>query len=369
MSRGRILAIGGAILAVLLIIVGFQSFYIVDPTRYGLVLRFGEPVDTALEPGLYFKIPFIDNVEYVERRIISFSPPPQTTLQEENEIVAGDQRRINVLVFGRYRVTNPLEFYRTVRTVEVANSRLLAILDAAVRQVLGEASFQQIVRDERAELMEEITALVAQNAAEELGVEVIDVRIQRVDVPEDNANAIYARMQTERQQEARLIRAQGEEAARIIRAAADRQVTVTVANAQRDAEILRGAGDAEANRLYAEAYGVDEDFFQFYRSMQAYLQALNGRTTTLMLSPTSDFFRFFDQIGEIEVAPTPLAPEMVPEVPELPEVPAVPEIEVPAVDPIVVPGDDLLVPAPAETPAGEAAPAEGGAPGAAPAGP
>lgn len=339
MTRGRFLAIGSAVVVAILVVVGFQSFYIVDPTRYALVLRFGEPVDSALEPGLYFKLPFIDNVQYVERRIISFSPPAQTTLQEENEIVAGDQRRINVLAFGRYRVTNPLEFYRTVRTVEVANSRLLSILDASVRRVLGEATFADIIRDDRSGLMQQITDLVSAEAAVELGVEVIDVRIQRIDLPEANALRIYERMQTERQQEAALIRAEGEEAARRIRAAADNEVTVTVANAERDAQILRGAGDAEANRLFAEAYGVDVGFFEFFRSMEAYTQALVGDTTTMMLSPNSDFFRYFNQIGAIDVPPTPLDPELlldvpIPEAVELPDLLVEPDAEAaPAAEP------------------------------------
>lgn len=344
MSRGRFLAIGGIVVAAVLILVGFQAVYIVNPTRYALVLRFGEPVDTALEPGLYFKVPFIDNVQYIERRIISFSPPPQTTLQEENEIVAGDQRRINVLAFGRYRVTDPLLFYQSVRTVAVANSRLLSILDASVRSILGDASFQEIIRDDRDGLMEDITRRVAAEA-DVIGVEIIDVRIQRVDLPEDNATRIYVRMQTERQQEAALIRAQGEEAARRIEAAADREVTVTVANANRDAEVLRGAGDAEANRLYAEAYGVDTDFFQFFRSMQAYEQGLTGNTTTMMLTPTSDFFRFFNQIGAIDVPPAPLDPDMLPDVPEpevleLPDPLAVPPLE----DPVAPVEEDALAP-------------------------
>jgi membrane protease subunit HflC len=330
MTRGRFFAVGAAIVAVVLAIVGLQSIFVVDPTKYALVLRFGEPVDTALEPGLYLKVPFIDNVVYLEKRLLGFSPPVQATLQEENEIVAGDQRRINVLAFGRYRITDPLRFYEAVGTVATANSRLLAILDASVRAVLGDADFQEIVRDNRTDLMQQITDRVAQGATN-LGVEVIDVRIQRVDLPEDNADRIYVRMQTERQQEARLIRAQGEEAARRIRAAADREVTVTIANANRDAQILRGAGDGEANLIYAAAYGQDEDFFRFYQSMQAYLQGLTPNTTTLMLSPNSDFFRFFNQIGVIEVPPTPLDPALIPDVPELPEAPA--EIVVPEIPP------------------------------------
>ena len=346
MTRGRFLAIGAGILVVILVIVGLQSVYVVDPTKYAIEVRFGDPRQTTTEPGLYLKAPFIDDVVYIERRLIGFSPPPQTTLQEENEIVAGDQRRINVLAFGRYRVVEPLLFYQSVGNVQTANSRLLAILDASVRSVLGDADFQEIIRDNRSDLMAQITDRVASEAAA-IGVEVVDVRIQRVDLPEVNADRIYARMQTERQQEAALIRAQGEEQARRIRAAADREVTVTIANANRDAEILRGAGDGEANRIYAEAYGQDEDFFRFYRSMQAYIQGLTPETTTLMLSPNSEFLRYFNQVGEIIVPPTPLDPEL------LPEVPALPEVDVPEVDPLL-PAD------------GGAAPA---ADGAAPAGP
>jgi membrane protease subunit HflC len=316
MTRGRIFTIAGLIVAGLLIIVAFLSVYIVDPTKYALVLRFGEPVAASTEPGLYFKVPFIDNVVYIEKRLIGFAPSAETTRNEANEIVAGDQRRINVLAFGRYRVLDPLVFYQAVGTVEVANSRLLAILDASVRSILGDANFQEIVRDDRDALMQSITQRVA-NEARSLGVEVVDVRIQRVDLPDVNANAIYARMQTERQQEAAQIRADGEQAAREIRAAADRDVTVTVANAQRDAQTLRGAGDAEANRLYAQAYGVDVDFFQFYRSMQAYQDGLPGDTTTMLLSPTGEFFRFFNQLGTIESAPPLLNPDLLPEVPEV----------------------------------------------------
>ena len=342
MTRGRILGISGLVVAAILAFIVFLSIYVVDPTKYALVLRFGDPVDTALEPGLYFKVPFIDNVVYIEKRLIAFSPAPQTILQEENEIVAGDQTRINVLAFGRYKIVEPLRFYESVGTVAIANSRLLAILDASVRSVLGEADFQEIIRDNRDGLTNLITERVAAEAII-IGVEVIDVRIQRVDLPEDNADRIYARMQTERQQEAALIRAQGEEAARRIRATADRDVTVEIANANRDAEILRGAGDGEANRIVAEAYGVDRNFFEFYRSMQAYLEGLPAETTTLLVSPNTDFFRFFNAIGTIDAPPTPLDPELLPELPDLPDVEP---IIVPNIDPIVVP-DILAAPDPA----------------------
>jgi membrane protease subunit HflC len=294
-------------------------------------------------------VPFIDNVVYIEKRLIGFAPNAETVRDAENEIVTGDRRRINVLAFGRYRVVDPLAFYQAVGTMEVANSRLLAILDASVRSILSEqtATFQAIVRDNRAGLMDLLTARVAAEAIV-LGVEVVDVRIQRVDLPDINANAIYSRMQTERQQEAAQIRADGEQAAREIRAAADRDVTVTIANANRDAQALRGAGDAEANRIYAEAYGVDTGFFQFYRSMQAYAAGFSGQTTTMLLSPTGDFFRFFNAIGTITVPPTPLAPELIPEVPVLPDpgeiIPETP------IDPAFNPA------APAETPPAETPP-------------
>ena len=358
MTRRRFLAIGGAILVVVLAILGLQSIYIVNPTQFALVLRFGDPVATTLEPGLNLKVPFIDNVVYIDKRIIGFSPPPQTTLQEENEIVAGDQTRINVLAFGRYRIVDPLRFFEAVGTIAVANSRLLAILDASVRSILGDAAFEDIIRDNRTPLMDQITLRVAE-AATNLGVEIVDVRIQRIDLPEENANRIYARMQTERQQEAALIRAEGDEAARRLRASADRDVTITIANANRDAQTLRGAGDGEANRIYAAAYSVDPDFFQFYISMQAYLQALTPDTTTLLLSPNGDFFRFFDEIGAIEVLPELLAPELPPELPVPPDPVVVPDAEIPAADPVPV-DEPAAEPAPAE----EAAPAEEPAPAA-----
>lgn len=316
MTRGRITAIGALVVAGLLVIVGLLSVYVVDPTKYALVLRFGEPVAAATAPGLYFKVPFIDNVVYIERRLIAFTPSAETTRNEANEIVTGDQRRVTVLAFGRYRVADPLRFYEAVGSVDVANSRLLAILDASVRSILGDATFQEIVRDNRAGLEQSITNRVT-NEAQNLGVEIVDVRIQRVDLPDVNANAIYERMRTERQQEAAQYRADGEQAANEIRAAADRQATVIVAEATRDAQTLRGAGDAEANRIYAAAYGQDPDFFEFYRTMEAYQQGLTANTTTMLLSPNSDFFRFFNQIGTIERPPTPLDPNLLPEVPEV----------------------------------------------------
>lgn len=375
MNRNRILGIGALVLVVVLGIVAFLSVYVVDPTKYALVLRFGQPVAEALEPGLHFKVPLIDNVVYIEKRLIGFAPSAQQVADQDNEIVAGDQRRINVLAFGRYRVVDPLLFYQTVGTVETANSRLLAILDASVRSVLSTATFQQIVAEQRSLLMDLITSQVASQATT-LGVEVQDVRIQRVDLPDVNTQAIYARMQTERQQEAAQIRAQGDEAARRIRALADRNVIVTRAIATQNGEIIRGQGDGEANRIFAEAFTQDPDFFAFYRSMQAYQEALLGDTTTMLLTPDSAFFRFFQQFGPLDgiavnagdlppaiplTDPNPiLEPELLTPVdplflPDLP--PLTPELT-PTPEPTPAPVTPAPVePAPA-TPAPQPAPAE-----------
>lgn len=332
MSRGRILGIGGLIAAVVAVILVFMSIYVVDPTRQALVLRFGETVQVTEEPGLYFKVPFVDNVVYLEKRLIRFEPD-QLVRGEANQIISRDQRRFYVLAFGEYRIEDPLLFYQRVRTEAAANDRLVAILDRAVRDVLADAPYLQIIAA-RSALLEAITEQVA-TQANEIGVGVVDVMIQRVVLADENLTSIYNRMQTERQQEAALIRAEGEEAARRIRAEADREVTVTVANANRDAEILRGAGEAEANRIAAEAFGQDPDFFRFWRSMQAYTQGLNADSTTLLISPDSDFFRFFNELGTIESPPTPIDPELLPELPTLPDAPD-------AIDPVPLPDDGLL---------------------------
>lgn len=320
MTRGRVVGIGALIVLVVAVIIGFMSIYVVDPTRQALVLRFGQTVQTSEEPGLYFKLPFVDNVVYLEKRLIRFEPD-QLVRGEANQIVSLDQRRFYVLAFGEYRIVDPLLFYQSVRNEGVANDRLIAILDRSLRDVLADATYLEIIAS-RAGLLDDITERVAEQA-ESIGVQVVDVMIQRVVLPEDNLTSIYSRMQTERQQEAALIRAEGEEAARRIRAAADREVTVTVANANRDANVLRGAGDAEANRIYAEAYGQDPSFFEFYRSMQAYLQGLNADTTTMLMTPDTDFFRYFNQIGTIDQAPVQIAPELLPELPALPDAPDV----------------------------------------------
>ncbi len=284
--RGRLF---GGLGLVIIAVVGFilyLSFFIVSQTEQALVLRFGEPVRVITSPGLNFKIPLIDNVVYFEKRILDLDSQPL-------EIIASDQKRLVVDAFGRYRIVNALLFYQSAGTVLLANRRLSDILEGAVRRVLGDASFVQVVRDERADLMLRIAEQVNREA-QNLGIDMVDVKIKHADLPEANSQAIYQRMQTERQREATEIRAEGEQQARRIRAEADRATTVIVAEANRESEELRGDGDAERNRIFAEAFGKDPEFFAFYRSMQAYQQGLRSTDTRLVITPESDFFRFFN---------------------------------------------------------------------------
>jgi membrane protease subunit HflC len=289
MRRSLFSGIGLAILAVIAIGL-YLAFFIVDQTQQALVLRFGEPVRVITTPGLNHKIPLIDNVVYLDKRILDLDSPPL-------EIIASDQKRLVVDAFGRYRIVDPLRFFQSVGTIPIADSRLSVILNSAVRRVLGDATFIQLVRDERSDLMARITTQVNGEALN-LGIDVVDVKIRRADLPEANSQAIYQRMQTERQREATEIRAEGEQAARRIRAQADRQATVIVAEADKESEQLRGDGEAEQNRIFAIAFGKDPEFFAFYRSMQAYQNGFNATDTRFLLSPDSEFFRYFnDAIG------------------------------------------------------------------------
>ncbi len=280
--RSGILAIALVIVA----IVGYLSVFIVNPTQQALVLQFGKIIEEPkTEPGFYFKIPFVQNVVYMDKRVLNLNMPPL-------EPISSDKKRLVVDAFARYRISNPVLFYQRVQNVLTANRRLSTLLQSTLRSQLGRTSFVALVRDDRSGVMEAIRRDVSANA-EELGIEVIDVKIRRADLPDANSQAIYARMQTERQREATEIRAQGEEVARRIRSRADRDATVLVAEAKRDSEIIRGDGDAERNKIFAEAFGADPEFFAFYRSMQAYEAGLRTGDTSLVLSPDSSFFRFF----------------------------------------------------------------------------
>lgn len=278
---------GIVILAGLALVLLYTSIFTVHQTEQALVLRFGRVERVITAPGLYFKAPFIDNVFPIEKRIVDLDLPVQTVLST-------DRQNLEVDAFARYKITDPLRFYQSVNNVQNANARLGSFTNSALRNVVANASFGEIIRTKRDELMNRIQEIVNRQA-QAIGVEVIDVRLTRVDLPTANSEAVFRRMQTERQREAADLRAQGAQAAQSIRARAEREATVIVAEATRKADELRGQGEAEKNRLLAAAYQRDPDFFAFYRSMQAYENGLRPGETRMVLSPTSDFFRYFNQ--------------------------------------------------------------------------
>jgi modulator of FtsH protease HflC len=277
----------GLLLIVAIALVGaYGALFTVYQTKQALVVRFGEPVRVITEPGLYVKArPFIDTVIPVDNRILDLE-------NEKQEVFASDQRRLVVDAFARYKITDVLAFYKTVNNIEGANARLSSLLNAALRRVLGEVTLIQVVRDDRAVLMGRVRDQLDREARA-FGIEVVDVRIRRADLPEPNSQAVYSRMQTERQRQAATIRAEGNQKNLEIRAKADRDVVVLVAEAESRAQQIRGEGDAERNRIFAQAYGKDPDFFAFYRSMQAYEAGLRSGDTRLVLRPDSDFFKYF----------------------------------------------------------------------------
>ncbi len=250
------------------IVVGYSSIFTVSQTEQALLVRLGEPVRVVTEPGLNFKVPFIDTVITIDKRILDLENPSQ-------EVIASDQKRLVVDAFARYRIKDPLRFYQTLGSIQAANIQLTTLLNASLRRVLGEVTFINVVRDERDALMNRIREQLDREAAS-YGISVIDVRIRRADLPEQNSQAVYQRMQTERQREAAEFRAQGGQKAQEIRSRADREATVIIADANSQADQIRGEGDGERNRLFAEAYGKDADFFAFYRSMTAYENSLKS---------------------------------------------------------------------------------------------
>ena len=279
---------GGLIAALLIValIIAYGALFTVYQTRQALVVRLGQPVGNPItEAGLHYKLPLIDSVILIDKRILDLENPAQ-------EEIASDQKRLVVDAFARYRINDALKFYQTVGTVDRANSQLSTLMNSALRRVLGEATLMEVVRDRREQLMARVREQL-HNEAQPYGINVIDVRIRRADLPEQNSQAVYQRMQTERQREAQEFRSQGTQRAQEIRARADRDVTVLLAEAQSKGEQIRGEGDAERNRIFAEAYGRDPEFFSFYRSMQAYEAGLRANDTRMLLKPDSDFFRFF----------------------------------------------------------------------------
>jgi membrane protease subunit HflC len=283
-----------AAIAVVAIIIASMATFVVDPTEQALILRFGQPVrDLIGAPGLYFKWPFIDTVVYIDKRILALD-------DERQEVLVSDNQRLEVDAFVRYRIDDPLLFYQSVFNTRGADAQLGGMLNSALRRTLSEASITDIVRDKRDALMADIRDLMIAGA-KRFGLAVVDVRIKRADLPPENSEAVFRRMQTERQRLAATYRAQGSQQSQTIKADADRKVTVITAQAQQQSEQLRGEGDGERNRIFAEAYGADPEFFAFYRSMQAYQNSFANGQTRALISPKSDFFRYFS-------TPTP-APE------------------------------------------------------------
>jgi modulator of FtsH protease HflC len=281
------------VLAALAGVAAYLSMFIVHVNEQAVVLTFGRPEQVInqpggkYEPGLYFRWPW-QTVDYFDKRILDLDSPPY-------EVNALDQKRLWVDAFARYRITDPLLFYQSVRNEAGVRERLKPIIESSLRRVLGSATFQEIVRDKREDLMKRIAKQVNVDG-KEFGLEVVDVRIKRADLPEQNQKNVFERMRAERQREAAEIRAEGTGASNKIKADADRQVTVIKAEAQREAERLKGEGDAERNRIFAEAFNRDPDFFAFYRSMQAYEAGMKGgeSETRMLLSPDSEFFRYFN---------------------------------------------------------------------------
>jgi membrane protease subunit HflC len=271
------------------IIIAGASTFIVTQTQQALVLRFGQPVEgrgLVTTPGLHFKIPFIENVVLIDKRILNLEMPRQ-------EVLASDNTRIEVDAFLRYRIVDPLKFYQSVGTIDRGEIQLGFILNSAVRRVLSEADLTQIVSTERERLMGNIRNEVNQETAK-LGVVAVDVRIRRADLPKQISDKVFSRMQSEWAREAASNRAQGTEQAQEITAKADRDVVVLLADAQQQADQTRGAGDAARNQIFAEAYSKDPDFFAFYRSMSAYEAALKTSDTRFVLAPKASFFRYFE---------------------------------------------------------------------------
>jgi membrane protease subunit HflC len=302
----RLNFIGGvvAVIAVVALIVVYSALFTVYQTQQALVVRLGKVVRVVSEPGLHVKVPFVDSVIAIDKRILDLEAPAQ-------EVIASDQKRLVVDAFARYRIKDPLRFYQTLGSKIAADSQLNILLNSALRRVLGEATFIQVVRDERAELMARIRNLIDHEAAN-YGIQVVDARIRRADLPEQNSQAVYQRMQTARQREAAEYRAQGQQQAQEIRARANREVTVLVAEATSKAEQIRGAGDATRNQIFAAAYNQDPGFFAFYRSMQAYENGLKPNDTRLLLKPDSSFFRYFNNPSGsgvyLPASPPPAAP-------------------------------------------------------------
>lgn len=286
MNRSHLL-IGVIVAAVVGAITLFSSMFTVNQAEQALVLQFGSLQREIREPGLYFKIPFLQSVVHYDKRVLNISVPSQ----EASDI---DQKRIIVDIYAKYKIVDPLRFYQAVGTEEVLAERLTKLISDSLTGILAGVEMARVMSSERDDLMQRITAEVVAGTTT-WGVEIIDVRMKHVDLPQVNSDAVFARMTSQRQQEAAGIRASGQRDAQALRAEADKEKVIIVADAHRQAEILRGEGDAEATRIYNDAYGRDPEFFDLYRSLQAMEIGLSGETTTYVGPPSGDFFRYFGE--------------------------------------------------------------------------
>ena len=285
----------GKFLLPVLAVAGFAiylSLFVVKEINQAIVLQFGDPKKVIVKPGLQVKIPFIQNVVFLDRRILNLDAPPE-------EVIASDQKRLIGDAYARFKIVDPLKFYISVGDERVARSRVSTIINSRIRSVLGKQSLATLLSEDRTKQMAIIQEGV-NTEAKNFGIEIIDVRIKRADLPQANSEAIYKRMQTEREREAKEFRAKGAEMAVTITSTADKEVTVILANAKKQSEIMKGEGDGQRNKIFANAFGKDPAFFAFYRAMQAYEKALIGGDTSLILSPDSDFFKFFGDTGVIK---------------------------------------------------------------------
>ncbi len=278
----RIVAISTLILVLLI-----STIFTVDQRQQALVLQFGEPVRLIKSAGLKFKMPFLQNVIFFDKRILDLGI-------QEQEVIASDQKRLIINAYTKYKIIDPLKFYTTVRNQYGLDGKLSAILDSSLRQIIGEVTLNELLTVNRNDIMARIEAVVARES-EIFGVEIVDVRIMRGDLPKENSEAIFARMQTEREKEAREIRAKGAEEADKIKAEADKQRTIILADAQKKSNIARGFGEAKASEIYANSYGRDIEFADFYRSMKAYREAFQPDKTKMVVSPDSEFFKYYSR--------------------------------------------------------------------------
>jgi membrane protease subunit HflC len=276
-------AIGAGVVVLLWLL--SATLYTVSEVQKALIIRLGAPVGVVSAPGLKFKLPLVDSVIYYDRRLLTMEPAVE-------QVILGDQKRIEVQTYTRFRIADPLRFYNAVRTVELAEPQLAQLVSSSLRRELGQVMLPLLLSDNRSHIVEIVQKEVAERA-KDVGIEVLEVRFHRADLPLETSQAIYDRMTSERQREAKELRAQGFEWAQLIQAKADRERTVILSEAQRQAKITRGTADAEANQILSSAFGKDPQFYKLYRSLQTYRQALANAAPTIVLSPDTEFLRYF----------------------------------------------------------------------------